>query len=418
MCFLSAGGTAHAGPYQWWAWTGGAGDNDLLNPADWLWSTYSNPGNGNVGTTLNGWYYPAYTTGNGGACVVNQRSQIYGSLGSGGSKLAIVPSTENINFTYSGVGIGGGVTIDVNGGTLTMNGAPADNGLWNDPLAAAQASATSDGQKITSPGFLPSTIEVTNGGSFTVGGISNAFSSGANGNLGVYINGNATVNVTGAYNTGSNNTSNYYGGGFLTVQGYNAASSLTIQDLELEPANQTANVSGPGTLNIILDGSNGHGTSNNFNTVSVPGYLNIPNATGGSHPAVPVNVTLVLSGYSPQAGDWFQILNAPFLHTGTVTNGYNAGTLTQAGDGIIGGLAPITINGTSTSWNTPFTVGTGTFELEQSYLYNGTLGSGTSPGVWLEVVSVVPEPSTFALLIVGGTGLLGYVWRRRKRTGV
>lgn len=188
--------------------------------------------------------------------------------------------------------------------------------------------------------------------------------------------------------------------------------------LSSSPANQTANVSGPGTLNIILDGSNGHGTSNNFNTVSVPGYLNIPNATGGSHPAVPVNVTLVLSGYSPQAGDWFQILNAPFLHTGTVTNGYNAGTLTQAGDGIIGGLAPITINGTSTSWNTPFTVGTGTFELEQSYLYNGTLGSGTSPGVWLEVVSVVPEPSTFALLIVGGTGLLGYVWRRRKRTGV
>ena len=42
-CVLFSGGTACAGPYQWWAWTGGAGDNDLLNPANWLWFNVRQP---------------------------------------------------------------------------------------------------------------------------------------------------------------------------------------------------------------------------------------------------------------------------------------------------------------------------------------------------------------------------------------
>ena len=29
-------------------------------------------------------------------------------------------------------------------------------------------------------------------------------------------------------------------------------------------------------------------------------------------------------------------------------------------------------------------------------------------------VAAVPEPSTFALLVVGGAGILGYAWRRRR----
>ena len=340
-----------------------------------------------MGTTLNGWYYPQYVTGNSGNCVVNQRSEIYGSLGTGGSKTVIVPSTENVNFTYNSTGIGGGVTINVNGGTLTMAGAVGDNGLWNDPLAAAQASHTSDAQTAT---FAADTIKVYNGGSYTSGGLTPAFSSGANGNPGIFIQGNATVNLTGAYNTGSNNSSNYYGGGFLTIQGYNAASSLKMNGIEFEPANQTANVSGPGTLNVILDSTNGHGTSNNFDTIQDSGYLNIPGTAGSAKPSVvPANFNLTLSGFTPQAGDAFQIISAASLSTGTVSNGFNGGTTTQAGDGVIGGMAPITINGTSTSWNTPFTVAgsTAQFEFEQSYGYSGTLGSGTQPGVWLDVVS-------------------------------
>jgi len=54
-----------------------------------------------------------------------------------------------------------------------------------------------------------------------------------------------------------------------------------------------------------------------------------------------------------------------------------------------------------------------------------TIGAGatvtiraTTAGAGLGNMSQVPEPSSFALLGAGITGLLAYAWRRRKPTGV
>ena len=408
-----AGGTAHAGPYQWWTWTGDAGDNDLGNPANWRFSQQNNttyyPGNMGTDNLGNGYVHPLFVTGNGGNNVVSQRVAIYGSTAPGGSKTVNVPAGESFAFTSGSLAnaVGGGVTVNVNGGTLGFSGesglngsfAVGDNGLVTDPFLWSSNNQTNS--FISWPYNQPSTIKVSNGGTFIASSLGNSYGNGTNGNLGVYIQGEANVNISGFYGTGSNNTSNLYGGGFLTIEGYDPASSLTINQLEFQPANSTPGVSGPGTLNVILDSSNGHGASNNFDTVSVPTWLAITNSSGGAQPTVPVAVNLVLSGYTPQAGDWFDIINAPDLETGIVSNDY--------GEVSPGALGSININGTGATWDQDFTVSGcpgSTFRFEQSY--NG------QSGVWLEVVSVTPEPSTLALLGAGAIGLVGYGLRRRR----
>ena len=420
LLLVLSGGTAHAAPFDWWEWTGEAGDNDLGNVNDWRWSNGSDWGTSSYGS--GNWGVDPNGTGFGHplaiSSVLGQRAYIDGSDAPGGSKTVNVPAGESFTFSYySTLAIGGGVTVNVSGGTLAGTQTVYDNGCWNDALEqnnrkAFGASDVNDGTTVNGsgqtsqtfgysynymysntpfngnpllpPALLPATIHVSNGGSFSASAFQNnipnfsgsntsiQLASGqqqANSDLGVFADGYATVSISGTYNAGYDTANGFTsGGGFLTVKGYDSRSSINIGTLELLPSPPNTSYGAlPGTLSVVLDGSNAGG---NFDTVQA-GTLEVANlgttvAGGAGVSTVPVAFNLSLAGYAPHAGDWFQIISAT-----TLENGASSGTL--------GG---INVNGTSTSWNTPFSLNGATFQFEQSYN-----NSGLQPGVWLEVVS-------------------------------
>jgi hypothetical protein len=145
---------------------------------------------------------------------------------------------------------------------------------------------------------------------------------------------------------------------------------------------------GAGTTTGNVEYAASYRPSNSPNAVSVQNVLLDPTSTlimelGGTTPGTgydqldifglaTLNGTLVLSyldGFSPSAGESFEIFDGP------TTGSFSQISLPALNNGL--------------SWNTT------------SLYSNGE-------------ISVVPEPSTFALLAAGALGLLGYGWRRRR----
>ena len=238
----------------------------------------------------------------------------------------------------------------------------------------------------------PSTIRVSNGGTFNLNGnfyntaVVSGYSAAGQydygfGDAGVDVHDYAKVNVTGSWQCGQVPGGRNGNGGFLTVQGYNASSSVNLPTLWMQPAATSAS---PSVFNVILDSTN---TGGKFNTVQSNTKLELDSPSGAY--SQPVRFNLVLSGYEPLVGDWFQIVNTPNLYDGSIS----------------GSLGTISVNGQNVSWNTPF-IPSGSmaeFEFTQSH--------DSQSGVWLEVTSTVPEPGTLALLVAAA--LIGSPMRYR-----
>lgn len=322
--------------------------------------------------------------------------------------LAVIGTGQTLAFPAGSDGaIGGDMTVDINGGTLTC-GKLTDNGTYGAWLPPFNS--------YTSGYMWPNKIRVSNGGTFRAANV-NGFEQGgtqAAGNITLEIRRAATVDLDlytaghtlsagGLAGVSSSYGTNGRGGGGLTLEG--AGGTITIDTLNLlpsafAPAASRYYYNGGAVLRAVLDGTV---SSRAFNTVQA-NVLEIDPARGllGS----PVNVEIAFSGYTPQVGDVIPLVTA------TTIQHFNGTTL------VTGSLGQLAVNGVELPWS-PSTEG----GQEVGFDVNGyTLrlldhdpANATSLGLFAQVVSApVPEPAAVALLAVA-SGLAGFFRFRRRR---
>ena len=180
-----AGGTVHAQQFAWWDFTGEGNPNNLMDPSNWRWCNYTDyphAGNQALDPQLTGFGHAAasdFSTTLTAGDTLNARCEIDGSSQPGGSKTINVPSGSNVFFGYNGDQIDGGVTINIDGGSMTMSGNVEDNAYYCDALLMNNLRAAGTQTQLWSgSGYkfflnssnVPSTIQVSNGGSFTLNG--------------------------------------------------------------------------------------------------------------------------------------------------------------------------------------------------------------------------------------------------------
>ncbi len=382
---------AMAGQLEWFAWTNTGGDNDYLNLNNWGWSwTAGMPKEGDV--TVSALGAPLSLN-----MLLTTRHE-FGRASAASLGGAPIPQTANLDGlsagylawnggngvrqSYSDIELDSGMTFNIYNGAKYTCGPISANGLGTDVVDARIHGVTWQGN------HLRTTIHVYGGGSLTAGALTgNISSSGYTGNLGVFAEGKATVNIAGNYIIGgSSPTGN--GGGHLTLKGYDADSVLNIASggskiymgaaALLRGFDGRTNQSDPAELRIILDASNNGGLFNTVHTNMLDlrsryVEMNYP----GSY-SMPVKFTVELDGYTATAGNVFEIIVAD--------------SITSDGGTTLGSLGVM-----DKGWDTTFSIGERDFQFHQTY--NG------QSGVFLEVMPI-PEPTTMGLLALGGVAAL------------
>ena len=149
VLFLSAtlsGVTARGSQFDWWDYTGEGNSNNIMDPNNWRWCNYTDyPYAGNTALDPNntGYGYASSadfttTTNAGDTMVGTDRYMLEGPY------TLNIPTGSTAYFQYNGTEIDGGITINVNGGLLSINGTISPNGVWTNPLQMNNRYAKTD----------------------------------------------------------------------------------------------------------------------------------------------------------------------------------------------------------------------------------------------------------------------------------
>jgi hypothetical protein len=331
-------------------------------------------------------------TGSTNAFGVTINNQAGGVIEGDGALAAAILSTNGNNMSITNSG-----TI-----TATQSGTAIAFGSGSNNLAVTGGSAAIIGNIVGGGGTNIMTVNPGAGHSFSYSGAISNFNS-------VTIqSGTVTLSGSNAY-TGSTAVT----GGRLVVTGaLNTASVVTVSaGATLGGSGSVGKVGGAGTLSVgdpmiftvtQVDPGAGMDFDFSFQQAGAPTYSNA--AASG-------NDVLHITGATP--------FTVAMTGSNSVTIDFSAITGSLAdGQTYLGGF--FLDSGTSATIGTPAIgyTGTGTFSIVYEGLVNvssagftsGTVGNGTE----MEFM-VVPEPSTWAMLAIGGAGLLIAARRRRAK---
>jgi hypothetical protein len=452
LVLLMGEGRALAAQGTWWSWVGQGDPNNINDPLNWQYYVssssppFQNPTNvqqnifagtnepagtdNRWGFTGGGGWSAAFPDWYDGAPPGNPRASsiYYPSVAN--------PSTCNIGPGYAAIfanpnnnsgDIDGDMHVNVNGGTLSVNGDLSSTGLYGLPLYAAYE----DSPEPFSTYMWKNSIDVSNGGTFTAGNVYGVDGGGqpACGDITLGVHGSATVDLT-SFTAGhaggaggpafgqSVGQNNGMGGGGLTLEGAGGSINIgTIALLPSSPANPTGHAAfcQGAALNVLLDSScvsTDHVVS--FNTVQTNALEIDPTYTlsSGTQLSSAVNLQVTLEGYTPVLGDVIPVISVSGGTAGLCQ--YN-GTST-----IIGSLGNININGQAINWGQQFGMDLDPETFDYLYGFTAYQYNPDNPsqaGVYLEVTMATPEPNAIVLLGVGGSGAAAVVWRRKRRAG-
>lgn len=345
----------------------------------------------------------AFGNGNNSLTVTGSAASILGDItaGSGTNSLTIDPGAGN-SFSYSG-NISNFSNTQLKSGTITLSGSSSLSGT------------TSVGGKLVLNGAISGSHVVVNNG-------------GVIGGSGKVVNGSVTINSGGSTFPGASGSPaklsldlNYNGGS-------TAHFSITSGRHADGPRKVTAGtdydqIVVTGSSNPVLTiGSNGaqgstiqaDGTSNSNVTLTVD--------LGSNASSILTQLAAGDAGYVAGGANTGMTNYFLFdLGAGTSTGYFSSLTLTDADGNTLTGT--IYYSGTNDQLNGVANVGdvklTGTLgstvvNQEFAISYTGNYDTNSTNGGNDIVVTAVPEPSTWALVVLGGVGMLAQVWKRRK----
>lgn len=343
-------------------------------------------------------------TVNSNATLIATANALFGSDGS-------LAKTITVNAGGTAVAVGSDQNVGLvvlNGGTLASSDTDGSGwGTWNFARATEKKLLVTDNSTVSALGVgfrNGATIEVTNGKNLDfTGTILNSF------------DGTSTVIKTGA--------------GTLTLSGsnsYTGVTTVSAGSLLVNGNNSTATGAVTVDSGATLGGSGTIGGATTINGTHSP----------GNSPAVQTFASDL--GYGSAAAFSFELISNASTGRGTTFDGVNVGGSLSIASGAV---FNVTLNGAGSTtdfgnvfWSTnqswlvfdPTGVGTttgnfaiGTVSLDSLGKAYSSYGSfSTSADVNNDLYlnwTAVPEPSTYALLILSGAGFAGHVIRRRSR---